>query len=295
MKKLSILIILVCSLWNCNDKTEDIKTRFLTDKIPGENPLDFMPDLVPEGKLIHRGIFSPDFSEYYYTLSDKGFRQFDVYMIKKVNGAWSKARQALFNSSYNEHGMSFSPDGSSLYFSSTRPTGLDGMPQTWHIWKSERNGGDWTEPGFVDIPNLREKLLSHPSISASGTLYFHAGNLDYSEMRIYHSKVLNGKFSDAEKTTIPMTTGIGTCTPYISPGEEYLIFASIGKELDLMVSPKDKNGNWGPPKKFNERINYLGQGNPYLSSNFLFYASGNDSTDNWNIKWVSVEAELRKL
>ena len=78
--------------------------------------------------------------------------------------------------------MNFSPDGNSIYFSSTKPTNVDDVLETWHIWKSDKINGKWREPTFEDIPNLRDKLTSHTVITNSETLYFHSSNLDYSEM-----------------------------------------------------------------------------------------------------------------
>ena len=109
--------------------------------------------------------------------------------------------------------MNFSPNGNTLYFSSTRPVNIDGVVQTLAYMKSDKINGKWSEPIFVDIPNLRNKLVSHPTITNSGTLYFHTSNLDYSEMDIYHSKNVNGKFEDAERIVI--NSKLGKCTPYI--------------------------------------------------------------------------------
>lgn len=50
------------------------------------------------------------------------------------------------------NGMSFSPDGKTLYFSSTRPVIHDGAPITWHIWKSEQKNGLWAKPVFFIFP-----------------------------------------------------------------------------------------------------------------------------------------------
>lgn len=156
--------------------------RFLTEQIPDSKPIVFKEDLIPDDKLIHKGIFSPDFEAYYYTISDKNFEKFDVYVIRKVDDTWSEPEEAFFNSEYHEHGMSFSPDGNSIYFSSTRPTSLEDVAETWHIWKSDKRDDTWTKPAFVDLPNLRKKLVSHPSISNKGTMYFHVSNLDYTDM-----------------------------------------------------------------------------------------------------------------
>lgn len=266
----------------------------LADEIPNNIPFEFKQNLVPENKLIHKGMFSPDLKEYYYTISDSSFEKFDVFVVKNKNGNWSEPKKAFFNSKYNEHGMSFSPDGNSIYFSSTRPTNIQGVFETWHIWKSEKINGEWIEPIFVDIPNLRDKLVSHPTITNSETLYFHTSNLDYSEMDIYQSKKVNGKFENAEKTTILTNSKLGKCTPYVSPNEDYIIFASIGNELDLMISYNDGKGGWLKTKKLNDTINNKGQGNPYVTPNnrFLFYTTGGYLEKKWKVKWVNIESEI---
>ncbi len=268
---------------------------FLTKIIPSETPISFKEDLIPNDQLIHKGIFSPDLKQYYYTISDKGFKQFNVYVISKLKESWSAPQEAFFNSDFNEHGMSFSPDGNSVYFSSTRPTNIDTIPKTWHIWKSDKINGEWSKPEYVDIPNLRDKLLSHPIITNSGTLYFHSSNLDYSDMDIYHSKNINGEFDDAVKTSISTTINIQKCTPYVSPKEDYMIFASIGNQLDLMISYNDGQGKWIKTRKLNDRINETGQGNPYVTPNnkFLFYTVGEHQSENWKVNWVDIESEIK--
>ncbi|MTI39652.1 TolB family protein [Fulvivirga lutimaris] len=293
MKELIIIILLAINFVSCKNEMEINKMRFLVSEVPNIKPIEFKQELVPQGKLIHRGIFAPNLEEYYYTISDKNFEQFDVYVIKKSNEIWSTPKKAFFNSKYSEHGMNFSPDGKTLYFSSTRPVGINGIPSTWHIWKSKNIDGKWSEPKFVDIPNVRDKLVSHPSITNAGTLYFHASNLDYSEMDIYYSKQLNGRFENAEKLRILTSTEMRKCTPYVSPKEDYLLFASINNQLDLMISFSDGNGGWKDTRKLNDEINNNGQGNPYITpdNNFLFFTSGN-SENNWSIKWVDIKSEL---
>ncbi|WP_157972989.1 TolB family protein [Aureibaculum luteum] len=295
MNKLKIILLVTIVFLSCRNENDTTKMQFLTDKIPNNIPFEFKQDVVPENKLIHKGIFSPNLKEYYYTISDTNFKKFDVFVIKKDNGNWTEPKKVFFNSKYNEHGMSFSPDGNSIYFSSTRPTNVKGTLETWHIWKSDNVNGEWKEPVFVDIPNLRDKLVSHPTITNSGTLYFHTSNIDYSEMDIYHSKKVNGKFENAEKTSISMNSKTGKCTPYVSPNEDYLIFASIGNQLDLMISFSDGRGGWINTKKLNNKINNIGQGNPYVTpdNKFLFYTTGEHLEKNWRVNWVDIESELK--
>ena len=297
MKKPVCFLFLTMTVLGCKTKTENenAKLDFLTEPIPNEIPLDFKKEIIPENKIIHKGTFSPDLKEFYYTLSDKDFENFDVYRIAKNNGVWTQPEEAFFTSEYNEHGMSFSPDGTTIYFSSTRPVDIDGVPSTWHIWKSDKIDGKWNTPVYVDIPNLRDKLVSHPTITNSGTLYFHSSKLDYSGMHIYKSIQTNNTFTTAQKVTIPTDADKGLCTPFVSPNEEYLIFAAIGKQLDLLISFKDGNGNWTKAKKLNDKINHAGQGNPYVTpdNNYLFYTVG-DEEKNWKVKWVDIRSEIKK-
>ncbi|MGB1042792.1 MAG: TolB family protein [Tenacibaculum sp.] len=293
MSKTIIVFLIMISFWNCKTKNTDIS--ILKEEIPKNIPLLFKQNIVPTNKLIHKGILSLDLKEYYYTISDFQFDNFDVFVIKNNNGTWSKPKKAFFNSEYNEHGMSFSPDGNTIYFSSTRPTNIKDVANTWHIWKSEKVNGVWEEPTFVDIPNLRKKLVSHPTITNSGTLYFHSSNLDYTKMDIYHSKKENGNFKNAEKTLAGIKSNERKCTPYISPNEDYLIYASVNNELDLMITYNDGKGNWINTKKLNKKINNKGQGNPYVTANnkFLFFTTGNYSAKDWKVKWVNIESEIK--
>ncbi len=173
--------------------------EFLNEEVPGSIPINFKEDLIPKDKLIHKGIFSSELKEYYYTISNKDFTNFEVFVIKRNAENWSQPQKAFFNSEYDEHGMSFSPNGDTLYFSSTRPVEIEGVLSTWHIWKSDKHNGKWSEPVFVDIPNLRTKLVSHPTITNSGVLYFQSSNLDFSEMDIYHSEKINENLKTLKK------------------------------------------------------------------------------------------------
>lgn len=295
MKELALILITLCSI-GCKPVDENLKMQFLEKVIPDNTPVAFKQHLSPSGKLIHKGIFSPDLEEYYYTISDTSFEQFDIYLIKKLNDHWTEPEKAFFNSQYSEHGMSFSADGLSVYFSSTRPTNLENTSETWHIWKSENVDGVWTSPTYIDIPNMRDKLTSHPIITNSGKLYFHASNLDYSEMDIYHSQISNGEYQDAIKVEIAQKPNSGACTPYISPKEDYIIFASIGNQLDLWISFNDGQGNWIKTKALSEKINTSGQGNPYVTPDdqFLFFTVGEHQKENWRVKWVNIKSEIEK-
>ena len=51
------------------------------------------------------------------------------------------------------------------------------------------------------------------------------------------------------------------CTPFFSPNEDFLIFASIGNQLDLMICFNNGDGEWINTKKLDTATNDNGQGN----------------------------------
>ncbi|WP_160114765.1 PD40 domain-containing protein [Aquimarina sp. AU474] len=300
MKYLFKIILVLCITASCNQKHKKSNTLelFFKNSIPKDLPIPFMPELTAKNDLlIHRGVFSNDYTSYYYTVSDKSFKKFDVKVVTNSNGNWSQPKDAFFNSTFSDHGMSFSPDGNTLYFSSTRPLLTDTISNTWHIWKSKNVKGLWTNPEYVNIPNLSDKLISHPTIAKDGTLYFHSSNTDYSEMSIYYSEEKNGQFQNASKVPLTPKNTNGYCTPYISPDNDYLIYAAIGQPLELYISHKNATNQWSFAKKLPPSINQNGQGNPYITADgkFLFYARENDNKlKGWNIYCVSTEQFINK-
>lgn len=263
--------------------------------VPGDTPVPFMSDLAPAGTLIHSGVFSLDLREFYYTISDRDFTQFDVYVIDTAGSAGSQPKQTFFNSEHNEHGTSFSPDGRFVYFSSTRPVPVNGVTDTWHIWRSEKLDGQWREPEFVDIPNMRDRLVSHPSVSNSGTLYFHSGNPDYSELMLYAATSSGDNFNDAVLLPETVNSGASQVTPFVAPDESYLLFE---RESDLYISNRDDTDSWSLAVPLNEKINSNGKGNPFVTPDgkFLFYVASivtqPRELERWSVYRVSTASFL---
>ncbi|UZR93027.1 TolB family protein [Chondrinema litorale] len=190
--------------------------------------------------------------------------------------------------------MSFLPDGNKLVFSSARPVERDGVVETWHLWQCVKQNGKWTKPEFIDIPNLRTKLVSHPTLTEDGTLYFHSSELDYSDMAIYSANLVSGKYEDAKKLDFQNMPLSDFCTPYISSDGQYLLFAKVGESLELFVCNKKGENEWSLPSKLPDAINQAGQGNPYLTpdNKYLFFAAENENR--WDVKWVSTKSFLKE-
>ena len=280
---LCFLFLLQSGLYPENSDRSLIKSRI------------FLGESVPDGQLAHAGVFSPDLMHYFLTLSDPEFRQFDVIHYVLQNGKWTRKGKAFFNSSDNEHGVAFSPDGKILFFSSTRPvTSVQGVSDTWHIWRCRKGkDGRWGRPEYVDIPNLRHKLSSHPSVTLDGTLYFHSANPDYSNMFIYRSEFREGSYLDAVKLPKAVNFRNRQNTPFVAADESYLLFESTP---DIHLCFKDRNGNWGEAIRLPDAINRNGKGNPFITSDgkWLYFAAGEkaDPMGRWLIYRTAAEPIL---
>ena len=256
-------------------------------------PLPYHPELVPKGKIVHRGIFSNDLKQYYITISDTAFSNFSVLVSQQVDGRWTEPEPAFFNTEYNEHGMSFSPDGQTLFYSSTRA--LQGEKDgIWRIFRQEANPGVKTYPRLIEMRGMDAKHLLHPSQSPDGTLYFQASNLDYSSTGLYYAKKGESGLLEAHKLEFDSLKDKDLCTPYVSADGQYLFFATVGPQLDLYYCNSIGENEWSAPIKLSEAINQNGQGNPYLTpdNQYLFYASENGESG-WQINWIKTDTFLK--
>jgi hypothetical protein len=269
--------------------------RYLGEYPPTEKPKLFKPGLIPDQQLAHAGVFTPDLSEYYFTLSNASFSKFTVMYIRKSGDKWTTPKEAFFNSSYLEHGVHFTEDGQWVYFSSTRPIGEKGNSSNWNIWRSKKSEGGWGDAQWVNIPGMEGKSASHPSLTRSGRMYFHSYNPDFSDMALFVSESVEGEFQNAEKIIFSEGENNNTLTPFVASDESYLLFEKKFDDFFEIYISYRENENWQPPKRLSNNINTKNLGNPYVTPDgkYLFYASGdwsqNAPASDWVIKWVSTK------
>ena len=289
--KLLLIALAGATISSCSSPPST--SRFLVEEAPDTRPVIFEPARAAENTLVHGGAFSPDLEEFYFTVSDPEFRSFDVRRIRKLGQKWSAPEDAFFTSEHDEHGTAFSPDGRTLWFSSTRPVERAGIADTWHLWRCERIEEGWSEPRFVDIPNLRDRLVSHPSIAADGTLYFHAGALDYSRLTIWRAEESEDGFGDAVELPPTVNRDALQCTPFVTPDGGTLLFERAG---EICVSVRNERGDWSEATPLALDSPAPCRGNPHLSPDgrFLFFAAGPDPGEGsrWSIYWRSTEQLL---
>lgn len=308
MKKISRLIVMSLLLLGCHSTTQNENTLYFGQPRPTNEARLFMPELIPENKYIHQCVFSPNGEEFYYTISDTNYSRFTIMTMKLSDGVWTDPDTASFSGEYSDHAASFSPDGKTLIFSSTRPFPEKRVEGIWHLWKVRKLSDGWSEPEHVEIPQIKTFQQSHASISTQGNLYFHVNpDNQYKEMDIYRSSFGNGEWGDPIKLGPEINSDQIEICPFIDPNEAYIIFTSYNQPDgygggDLYISFKTEEGTWSPAKNLGSTVNSeFEESNPVVSSDgkYLFFASRRPTQGvvptNMAMYWIGIETILKGI
>jgi len=244
--------LLLLFLIACQKQSKDVTATTYRNPFFGVNPTNtpqlLAPDLLASPAEEYNGAFSPDGKAFYYT-TDIPENAFITFTYLQADNTWSKPQVAPFSGYYSDFDPLSSPDGSKLFFSSSRP-----LPdnQNSKIWYVERTENGWTEPQSVTLTGSENNEF-HSSITTQGDIYFNI----WSTGNIYKASPSDTGYVVA---ALPdsFNADYNQGDPYISPDEDYLIFRgyrgdSYGRG-DLYISFKI-NDSWTEPENLGEPIN----------------------------------------
>jgi len=280
---------------------------------PGATPEVFARGIVSTDHLEHSApAFSPDGDEVFWSLwrrPDKGEPQV-IMTMRREGSAWSAPTVAPFSGKYVDGGPVFSPDGTRLYFSSTRPTPAGTMSDD--IWFVEKQAAGWGEPqclGFVArFPEM--KAVYQPSITRSGTLYFISrpkitpydntveGPPNPNAFLLYRAERIDGRYPKPEPLPLIINApdAFINWTPFIAPDESCLLFSSGRRDRhgggDLYIARRAPDGTWSQPEILPDSINTPKQERfPAISPDgkYLFFVSETPGHSH-DVYWVSTTA-----
>lgn len=264
-----------------------------------ENPVDFNP--INMGAAINT-----ENAEYYPTISVDGqtfiFTRLDkdpaayrgknenFYVSAKHDDTWLPAYPLReVNTIFNEGAPTLSSDGRTLVFTACEFMGDYGPNRKGYgscdLFISVNEGNQWQPPVNMGAPINTAHWESQPSLSADGnTLYFIRGvpsrtGVKNQDIYVTH-KDEEGKWSVPKRLSDKINTPGREESVHIHPDGKTLYFSSNGHRgmggLDLYVSKKDENGEWGEPENLGYPINTHADENSILVSSdgkLAFYAS----------------------
>lgn len=244
---------------------------------PGINSPDYeyFPSLTADGNTF---MFTRNIAQ--SRNSSAGAQQEDFYISKKANGVWQKADPIpSVNTAGNEGAPTLSADGQFMFFASCMEISGDyGSPErkgygSCDIFYSQKVNGKWSTPVNAGPQINTRNWETQPSFSSDGkTLYFIRGSVTREGIKnpdIYSATVgEDGKFSDAVRLSDVINTPFKEESVFIHPDNQTLYFSSEGHPgmggLDIFVSRRQADGNWGKPVNLGYPINTVTDENSLL-------------------------------
>lgn len=222
-------------------------------------PTLFAEGVISTSDMELNAAFTPDGKTVYFTKRTPKYQFWAILVSTFKRGAWSTPEVASFSGQYGDFDPFITPDGSKLFWSSSRP--VEGQPAAgFDIWMVERTATGWDNPKALGAPVNSNGPEYYPSVSSNGTLYFSsvrpggAGALD-----IYRSRFVDGKYAEPESLGDSVNSKLSEGDPYIAPDESYLLFVSYGRpegsgDGDLYIS-RNVGGVWSKAQNLGPTIN----------------------------------------
>lgn len=208
-----------------------------------------------------------------------GFFNEDFY-VSNNQTTWQTAYPiANINSFGNEGAPSLSADGNIMFFASCSDEFGDYGAQdrkgygSCDIFYAQKINGKWSRPRNAGPTINTANWETQPSFSSDGkTLYFIRGIMsrgNLKEQDIYMSVIGDdGKFSIPVKLNDNVNTPMREESVFIHPDNQTLYFSSEGHvgfgSLDIFMSKRQPDGNWGPAVNLGYPINTVKDENSLL-------------------------------
>ncbi|MBT3750254.1 MAG: hypothetical protein HOG34_14835 [Bacteroidetes bacterium] len=268
MVKYWILILTAITLFGCNNyevekETEEqfpeLTGKYLGQKEPGLKPEIFAPNIVSTGMAEINAAFSPDFKEFYFSISMPNGK---FVIMKMINDGtqWTKPEVASFSGKYSDADPFISYDGKWLYFISRRPIeSTSSAKRDWDIWRAQRDGDQWLEPERLPSGINSEADETYPSLTQDGKLYFSSSRIGKNNKDIYYAEKHEDSFSNPMRLNDTINK-YWEGDIFISPKEDYMIFASHGRDSGSgLYITFNQEGQWSVPQRMSEEINVTGR------------------------------------
>lgn len=228
-----------------------------------------------------------DMKEFYFSRTGQ-YPNTTILVSYYREGGWTDPIPASFtNSEYRDLEPHLTPDGTRLFFDSTRPKPGSTSPNNWGMWVAQRSDTEapWGTPEYFG----QGMFLTTAN---NGNLYY----TDISTYRQSKGISVRAPTENGYSNPIPLPQEVNrnfAAHPVIAPDESFIIFDAFypdgqgkGKNPDYYISFREKNESWSEAVNLGDIINGPLHNNCASISpdgKILFYSYEGD------IFWVSAE------
>ena len=255
---MSSLALILMLLTGCTDKDDFpiLRGPYLGQSSPGSEPQLFMPGLISTNYIDHCIGFLREGRVCVFSIWEKG-----TYYMYEKDGRWTQPEKVPWQNEQSTTDFTAGPDGNTVYFQSRRLTSPNDSDRETNIWKVEWTGEGWTEPVPLPSPaNTEEFSEGYPSVTPDGSVYYFTGSRPDSGIGdIYRSKLVDGRYLEAERLPAPINSDYYEVDPFVAPDGSYLLFGSDRPGgyglMDLYISFCREDGRWTPPINTGPELN----------------------------------------
>lgn len=269
MKKifLAVFILLIAAFVNVGAQ-ENRKTE--------NRPRLFAPGTISTGDEEFSLTFTPDGKTVYFTKGDYRFKYAAILVSRLKNRRWTEPEVAPFSGRWRDIDPYISPDGTKLFFASTRPISGKEPRKDFDIWMMEKNGAGWGEPRHLGAEINSEGNETTVALTSDGTFYLGAERPGGKGGRdLYRSKLTGGNFSKLEPLNDFFNTPQDDANQYVAPDGSYMIFSSSRPNpsgTNSLFISNHRNGEWTTPEPFAQNvINATGIMGPAISPDGKYF------------------------
>ena len=268
----------------------------LAEKI--DLPQIFAPGVVSTEDDEVGGVFNPDQTEFYFSKLSRyttGPRVGLLCVSRRRDGRWMTPEALPFSGRYLDHPPRLSPDGSTMYFASSRPR-PGSQSRVLRIWRVGRNNETWGDPTPLPSPINQDTSWNWgASVASDGTIYFTSTRDQSGHTRIFKSKLAGETYSSPEPLGPEINSEFNESDPFISPDGKQLFFVATGDHASAtrhrpealstggylyargeIYFSRNEGGKWTKARHLGASVNSVAdESNPALSPDgkYLFFTS----------------------
>jgi hypothetical protein len=243
-----------------SDNCRPITESFLGQPLPGESPTRFAEEIITDGFYPHsRMIISPaDDKIYWTTFLDLVGGDTELYYSSFRGGGLAAAEVETTLSKEGIKSFVFFDGAHKVLFGGLRPHDGSGRAPVRAVWMTEKTESGWSQPEPIESTiDANWASLGSVSFNNRGDIYF-SGRREGGTAKIYCTKYVDESYQACEVLPVIINTGIAI-DPFVDYQDNYLLFAAAGRTdnigvIDLYVSFKDGNGDWGEPSNLGRGI-----------------------------------------
>lgn len=194
---------------------------------------------------------SRDGDELFYVKAYGGRDSLRIFRSERLDGKWQEPSLAPFSEKgRNQIDPALSPDGSTMLINAIEPGRED-----YDIYLVRKNSGGWSRPERLPDGVNTDSHEFYATMAESKNIYFTRRNASND---IYVSRWNGSSYEKAVPLDENVNTEGGESNPYISPKEDFLIFASRSiegfGEVDLYITFRRGN-RWSYPINLGRTVN----------------------------------------